>query len=265
MSARRLTADKREKLRALAEVLSGFLPLSAQSKKATTFKSIFKESNIDKYLQDLPKKKALISAWEKVYKHHQKLPYTLIRKIVAAAVDYRKHKRNPLKCDELNKLSAILKSLGIDMELELSRIELVESIPEIQVPPAELIRRIQDYPLCEEIAGEPLELFKNGHFNESVRKAAERFEHIVQQKSGRTEQGKGLMSTVFSLKKPLLPLNSLKTGNEKNIQEGYMHLTMGAMTAIRNIFSHGDETQRSPEEAYEMLMYLNWLFRHLPH
>jgi len=27
---------------------------------------------------------------------------------------------------------------------------------------------------------------------------------------------------------------------------------------------HGDENTRSPEECYEMLLYLNWLFRHLP-
>ena len=48
---------------------------------------------------------------------------------------------------------------------------------------------------------------------------------------------------------------------EKGSQEGYMHLTMGMIRAIRNIFSHGDENQHSPEEAYEMLLFINWLFR----
>lgn len=43
-----------------------------------------------------------------------------------------------------------------------------------------------------------------------------------------------------------------------------MHLTMGMMSAIRNVFSHGDEEQRSPEEAFEMLLFINWLYRLLP-
>src|SRR6266481_3751118 len=79
------------------------------------------------------------------------------------------------------------------MRQELGRIRLDETVPEIQVPPAELVRRLLEHPLAEEIRGEPLELFRNGHFNESVRKAAERFEVVVQTKSGRTEIGKELM------------------------------------------------------------------------
>lgn len=72
------------------------------------------------------------------------------------------------------------------------------------------------------------------------------------------------MSKVFSLSNPLIPLNNMATENEKGVQEGYMFMTMGLVRGIRNIFSHGDESQRSPEECYEMLLFINWLFRHLP-
>jgi hypothetical protein len=38
---------------------------------------------------------------------------------------------------------------------------------------------------------------------------------------------------------------------------------MGMMSGIRNIFSHGDEDRSKPEEAYEKLLFVNWMFRKL--
>lgn len=61
----------------------------------------------------------------------------------------------------------------------------------------------------------------------------------------------------FSGPTPILPLNSLSTENEKSFQEGYQLLAMGSMGVIRNIFSHGDENTWSPEECFEMLLFLN--------
>lgn len=43
-----------------------------------------------------------------------------------------------------------------------------------------------------------------------------------------------------------------------------MFMAMGMMRAIRNVFSQGDEAQRSPEVCFEMLLFFNWLFRQLP-
>jgi uncharacterized protein (TIGR02391 family) len=153
-----------------------------------------------------------------------------------------------------------LGQLGLDMSKELREVGIDETVPEICVPPQELVKRLEHHPLSSEVASEPLVLFRNGHFNESVRKAAERFEVFVQQKTGATEIGKNLMSKVFSLSNPVIALNSLTSENEKGIQEGYMLMTMGMMRGIRNIFSHGDEGQRPPEECYEMLLFINWLF-----
>ena len=150
------------------------------------------------------------------------------------------------------------------MTAELRKIKLDETVPESRIPPGERVRRLENHPLVADIATAPLELFRNGHFNEAVRKASERFEAAVQHKTGLQEIGKGLMSKVFSITNPLISLNSMVTENEKGIQEGYMFMTMGLMRGIRNIFSHGDENQRSPEECYEILLFINWLFRHLP-
>jgi uncharacterized protein (TIGR02391 family) len=264
MAVRRITADRRELIRQLADILSTFLPLNARSKNTITFSTIFAQSNIEHYLEGEIKRQALQCAWERIFRYHPKLPYILIRKIVPTAVGYRRYKRDPLKQEELKSLTLTLKALGVDIGCELQKIELDETIPEIRVPPKELVRRLENHPLVTEVGTEPLDLFRNGHFNEAVRKAAERFEVAVQQKASLQEIGKGLMSKVFSLSNPLIALNNMATENEKGIQEGYMFMTMGLMRGIRNIFSHGDENQRSPEECYEMILFVNWLFRHLP-
>ena len=97
-----------------------------------------------------------------------------------------------------------------------------------------------------------------------MRKASERFEVAVQDLTGLNDIGKNLMGKAFNLNGPIITLNQLSNENERGIQEGFQFLSMGMIRAMRNIFSHGDEDQRSPEEAYEMLMFINWLFRQLP-
>lgn len=248
----------------LVELTSDFLPISTYKGKGITYTSIFEESNIGDYLVGEHKAQQLQSGWENLLRYHDRLPKTIVRKIISGAIQYRRNQRKPITVVELGLVGEILSKLGIDMLAELKEMELDESIPVIKVPPAELVLRMTKYNLHPEIATEPIELFKNGHFNEAVRKAAEKFEVLVQSKSGQTAIGKNLMARVFSLHAPLVPLNSLASDNEKGIQEGFQFMTMGMMLGIRNIFSHGDEDQRSPEECFEMLMFINWLFRQLP-
>lgn len=264
MAVRRITAGKRDLIRQLSDILGGFLPLTSYAKNTVTFQTIFAESKVCHYLDGTVKKKALQNAWEQVFRSHPRLPYTLIRKIVPAAIDYRRHKRNPLKQTELTSLIECLERLDVDMRRELERITIDERVPEIRVAPQELFKRLESHPLVPEVASEPLELFRNGHFNESVRKAAEKFEAVIQKRTALSDIGQKLMAKVFNLPAPVIALNDLSSENKKGVQEGYMHMTMGLMRGIRNIFSHGDENQRAPEECYEMMLFINWLFKQLP-
>jgi len=260
-----ITANVRGKIVTLADILSTFLPLNTRTKKAETFYTIFKESGVQRYIpKGLPKKRAMEAALIKLFRYHKRLPYTIFRKIVSASVKYRQYKHKPMKRGELDKLGELLNQLGIDLINEFNTIDLDQFNTTITVPPNELVKRLDYHPLCDEIRGEPLELFKNGHFNEAVRKATEKFETRVQIKTGSTDIGKSLMNRTFKAENPIIALNSLATGNDKSIQEGFRGLTAGMMQAMRNIFSHGDEDQRPAEEAYEMLLFINWLFRQLP-
>jgi uncharacterized protein (TIGR02391 family) len=264
-AVRRVTADKRERLHRLARLLYSFLPLSSYSEDAVTFKTILAESHVSSYLPErrgIPKQKALEDAVERVYRYHERLPWILIRKIVPAAINHRRYKRNPLTRAELDELSEILYSLGIDMRQELASVVLDEALPRTTVPPKELEARLRQHDLHPKISEKPVQLFSDGHYNEAVRKASEILEDHVRDLAGTQRFGKDLMGNAFGSGN-WLRTDLVEPENQQNFVDGYKHLAMGAMVAIRNIFSHGNEEQRTPEECFEMLLFLNWLFRWL--
>ena len=263
VAVRKVTADKGAELGRLANLLYEFLPLSSHSESATTFRTIFSESFVGHYLDgETNKRKALEKGWRNVYRYHKRLPQKLIRKIIPAAIDYRMYKRKPLTQGEVDELSDILFNLGIDMRKELAAIEIDDMLPRIKVPPRELQERLRNHDLDPYVASEPLELFCNGHFNEAVRKGMEMFETEVRNQSQSNKFGRDLMATVLG-DGSLITTETIKAENQAGFVEGYKFLTMGSMAAIRNIFSHGNEENRSPEECFEMLLFINWLFRYL--
>lgn len=237
--------------------------MTANSPNAVTFTSIFRESAISHYL-DLrkPKRQALEKGLEKLYRYHERLPKSIIRKIIPAAINYRKYIRKPLTRRELDFLSTCLFELGIDMKKEIGSIVLDESLPRITVAPDKLKERLRQHDLDPAISSEPLQLFEDGHFNEAVRKCTERFEDRVQNLTGIEATGRDLMAKAFK-NADYIDINQIEPENQTSFVEGYRFLSMGTMAAIRNIFSHGDEERRSPEECFEMILFLNWLFRYL--
>lgn len=145
--------------------------------------------------------------------------------------------------------------LDIDMRKELGAIIVDEQLPRVTVAPEKLKESLRQHGLDPAIASEPLQLFENGHFNEAVRKAFERFEDRVQEVSAIKASGRELMGRAFP-NDNYLELSGVELENRDSFVDGYKLLSMGSMAAIRNIFSHGDEERRSPEECLEMLLFL---------
>lgn len=260
---RRITAPVRAKINNLVLIVREFLPLTSPSPQTTTFSKIFKESRANSYFgKETNKSQALQNGFENLFRYHSRLLHGIIRKVILAAIEYRRHKRNPLKRTELDQLAECLYDLGVDMRKEIRKIPLDESLPRITVPPDKLLERLEKHDLVPEISSEPLELFRNGHFNEAVRKAAERYESKVQEVSAETRIGKDLMTHAFR-DITHVKIDGIKENNVNSFNEGFKFLSMGMMGAVRNIFSHGDEENRAPEECFEMLLFLNWLFRYV--
>jgi uncharacterized protein (TIGR02391 family) len=104
-------------------------------------------------------------------------------------------------------------------------------------------------------------MFKVGHLNEAVRKALERFEKRIQDLTGEHTIGKDLMGRAFNRQNPLIAINDGDSGNDPSEQEGFMHLTMGAMAGMRNLYSHGDVDTMQPMDCFERLCFVSLLFK----
>ena len=105
-------------------------------------------------------------------------------------------------------------------------------------------------------------LFDDGYFALSTLEAFKFVENEIQRLSGETASGVGLIGKVFSVGNPLLPLNDLKTQSEKDEQDGFNHLFLGATKAIRNPRAHSFVND-DPETCLDHLVFASMLLRRL--
>jgi uncharacterized protein (TIGR02391 family) len=103
-------------------------------------------------------------------------------------------------------------------------------------------------------------LFKSGHYASAIFEAFKAVNNYVKQKSCKIEfDGKDLMAKVFNKNRPVLKLNDLATISDKDEQEGFMFLFMGAMEGIRNPKAHETVAQKDPYRTLEYLAFASLL------
>ncbi len=121
--------------------------------------------------------------------------------------------------------------------------------------------------LSDELHGEvslARELFAGGHYDESVRKAAQRFMNRVQQVTGRHDlDGVALINKAFSADSPLLEFSSRGLRWERDEHDGYRFLAVGLTQAIRNVLTHHDNYGLDARSAREWLMFISAMHRRL--
>jgi len=109
-------------------------------------------------------------------------------------------------------------------------------------------------------------LFKDKHYTQAIFEAYKALINYVKEKSGqKISDGKDLMGKVFGVKyeygketldikkKPILQLNELRTREDIDEQEGFMHLFIGSVVGIRNPKAHGRIEQTDPFKTLEYL------------
>ena len=106
-------------------------------------------------------------------------------------------------------------------------------------------------------------MFEDGHLQEAVRKAAERFINRVAHEAEREEMyGVSLMNHVFSANQPVLVFSEKRlTPTERSIHNGYRSLAVGLTEAVRNVYTHQDELDVSEVEAMEWLGFISAMHR----
>lgn len=103
-------------------------------------------------------------------------------------------------------------------------------------------------------------LYVDGHYALAIFEAFKVVNNMVKEKSGLSNlDGKDLMAQAFSLKSPKLRWSSLTTASERNEQEGFMFLFMGAVVGVRNPKAHDVTILKDQTKTLEYLSFASLL------
>jgi len=99
-------------------------------------------------------------------------------------------------------------------------------------------------------------------FPDSVFNACKKLLTHIQYKSGNfNDDGLNLITSVFNPKNPILQSSLARLTKDASIQEGIMHLFMGAVLSVRNVFAHKDIYMADVDDTLDYLSYVNFLFK----
>ncbi len=259
----RITQSRRRQIEALAHALAEIAPSTTRG-KGFCVQKVAEDMGLKKlWKKQSNKRKDIAELLEQVFRQYPRKPKKLVLEIVRGGIKWMADKGERVTDAQLAAIAAPMKALGFPIEKELRKLDRPEP-SRVRAPSSDKVALLQHLGLHSALTDDCLEMFKDGHFNESVRKALERFEKRIQDTVGDHKTfGRDLMAKAFNEQKPLICLNALKSANERSEQEGFKFLTMGAMSGVRNIYSHGDVNQMTAIDAIERLAFVSLLFRRI--
>lgn len=257
-----VSASSVQNIRILADLLGEFIPATSPNKKGFCFAVLARQYNLRKFWEDKgQKKESIVSFLTKTYKKHPIILKKLIRENLSRAIERRHKNGNPILRQEADALSEVLYKLGIDLRKEIKELDLPTDRPSIVPPKIEMQKALAALALHPILLPDCQKLFNEGHLNESVRKALEKYEVFVRDSSGLNLMGTNLMEQAFNEKVPNIQIsNDPDTRRREGLQEGFKDLSRGVMEYWRNFSSHGDEEQIPAQDAISILGVISHLF-----
>jgi uncharacterized protein (TIGR02391 family) len=261
---KQLSAVTIQQLRTLAEQIGRVIPGTSPRPKGFCFQTIAKKAGLIKYFPRLGARKELIFGFLKeVYRRHPKTFYRIFRENIAQGIERRQKAGDPVLLAEISQLDATLRKLSVNLSKEFNQLHLPAERPTIVPPPFVFQKMVEQLGLHPYLQPDCEKLFKDGHINESVRKALEKYEAYVQQKSALTKIGTDLMANTFNENSPLVKIADVATDRGKGLQMGFKFISMGAMSFWRNLCSHGDEDQMPHQDAIAILATTSHLLHYI--
>ena len=259
-----VTAPESQALRNVADKIGKLISLEGY-RSSFSLKTIAKDKGLLKYLPSKQnKKEAFYEFLKNLYKEKPRTIKIIVREILPKAIEKRHTKGDPVLQEEALELVQALKAIKVDLKNEILALHLPTHRPTIIPPPVQIQKILDALPLHPRLLPDCKTMFVDGHINESVRKALERYEKIIQDLTGlHSKIGSDLMANAFNETNPLIKFNALITSQDKNKQIGIKYVSMGLMTWWRNNLSHGDEIQMSHLDAIGRLMMISNLFYEL--
>ena len=261
--AMRITKSRRDLINKLATALAKIAPSTSPGNGFCVQRVAEKMKLKNCWKKQRNKKEDIAYLLENVFRRHRRKPKALVLEIVKGGIQWMARKGERVTQEHLDAIAEPMEALGFSIRKELEAIELPEP-SRVCVPPQDLVALFDRLDLHEALKDDVAKMFREGHFNEAVRKALERFEKAVQDAlDDHKTSGRDLMAKAFGGNPPPISLNDLKTANHRSEQEGFKFLTMGAMSGMRNLYSHGDTEQMSAMDAIERLAFVSLLFKRL--
>jgi len=107
-----------------------------------------------------------------------------------------------------------------------------------------------------------LNLFKNGHYAQAIFESVKALNNYVKEKAQIIDKDlSDAMAKAFNENNPIIKLNDNITRSDKDEQEGFKLLYMGAMKGIRNPKAHETIMQDDKNRTLEYLAFISLLFR----
>ena len=256
-----ISKPRRVLIEQLAYQLADLAPATSRG-NSFCVRKVAVDHQLGKHWKDGQNKREMItSLLIEVFRQYPRMPKAIVLEIVVGGVAWRTQKGRAVPREELDAIVDTMAALGFDLKKEVEKIELPDP-SRVRPPSLDLAGVLERLELHDALRDDCIQMFKAGHLNEAVRKGLERFEKFIQDSiNNHDAQGKGLMALAFKKDVPTIQINPLKTANDKSEQEGFMHLTMGAMAGMRNIYSHGDVETVTPMDAFERLCFISLLFK----
>lgn len=106
------------------------------------------------------------------------------------------------------------------------------------------------------------ELLKENYFH-AILEATKSVADKIRARTGLTADGAELVDAAFSIKKPLLAMNSLQTESEQSEQKGFGNLLKGVFGTFRNPTAHSPKIRLtySEQDALDLLTLVSYLHR----
>ena len=240
-----------------AEILEYIAELISETKSGSGITRFFNASGYPEFVHDGSTKKWFILNCLQNLNRRSGGPYHVI-KIIEKLADPRQY-LNTVEIHKkiVDKLDNVIVFHGLRLNKDNRVVLSKEPIPTspIDTPTGkEEIYLFEKIRLHPEIGKVSEQLFKDGHYAQAIFEAFKAINNAVKKKSGvEDKDGQALMAYVFSGNPPVLALNSLLTQSEKDEQDGFKFLFMGAITGIRNPKAHENIIQT---DTYRTLHYL---------
>lgn len=258
-SGMKITASRREMIKALAASLHPILPGSAR-KNGFSLRRIAAETKTTEFYKDQGNKQLTIEYYfAGVFRKYPRKPKTIVIKIMKESAIWMANKHRELTPEIRNKVADAMETLGFSIRTELMNIQQ-PPFEKVSMPADDLRNLFDRLELHRSICGDVKTLFMQGHANNAVRRATEIFEKLVVERSNSPGGfGINLMKKVFDEENPSIKINKLETEDDKKEQKGFKYLCIGTMGCIRNKFSHGDADQIDFLEGFKLLCFLSYM------